>query len=401
MSIRLGPVALTHSPLNQPGERMLNWPLDTWKWISALLLVMGASGTYCSADSPNWADEEMLLPWPAALSGIPAAEDHKVTSVPWGHSSFNDAATSSPSDDDVQLAPWSVAQEAESDASSPIRPTSALDLFTHRRPAPKHPRPTPLTCTSCDDWHILPAGVLYQSYIAGEKEPRMAAAVLNDRNLGSIFEATLGGRLGLVRCGTPGPINPQGWQWDLEGAAMLRQNIEEDMDVEATDFRVGSVMTWRRGPTAAKAGYYHLSSHVGDEFLIRNPLFPRLNYVRDSVLIGVYHNLRTDLAIYGEIAYAFNTDGGAEPIELQFGVEYTPYDPTHTGGAPFFAVNGHLREEFDFGGSINVLAGWQWIGMNSQRRLRIGGQFYNGKEIQWSFFDESVQFVGVGIWYDF
>ena len=71
-----------------------------------------------------------------------------------------------------------------------------------------------------------------------------------------------------------------------------------------TVYRVGSVITWRRGRTAAKAGYYHLSSHVGDEFLLRNPQFARQNYLRDSLLIGIYHNLSPDLAIYGEIGSA-------------------------------------------------------------------------------------------------
>ena len=374
----------------------MNRPLRLWKPITLLLLLAGAGSRWCLADAPHWADEEMLLPWPATLSGIPDVQEPKPINVPWGHSSLADhqSVQRPQPDNQIQPAELSIAHSAAAMPSTSIERTSLLDVVTSHRPRY-------VSCSQCDDWHILPAGVLYGSYIAGEKEPRMGAAFLNDRDVGSVFESTIGGRLGFVRYGTDGPINPQGWQWDLEGAAMLRQSIERDLDVEATDFRIGSVITWRRGKTAAKAGYYHLSSHVGDEFLLRNPMFPRLNYVRDSLLIGVYHNLNDDLAIYGEIAYAFKADGGAEPIELQFGVEYTPYDPCRSSGSPFVAVNGHLREEFNFGGSVNVLAGWQWIGPTSSRKLRIGGQYYNGKEIQWSFFDESVQFVGGGIWFDF
>jgi hypothetical protein len=256
-------------------------------------------------------------------------------------------------------------------------------------------------CSACEYWQILPDGILYPSYIAGEKEPRMAFAVLNEKDRGAIFESTIGGRMGLLRYGTPGPINPQGWQWDLESAAMLRQDPEEELDVDAVDFRIGSVITWRRGATECKAGFYHLSSHVGDEFLERNPGLQRLNYTRDAVLIGVRQWITPELALYGEVNYGVRNDGGSEPLELQFGAEYTSWAATDPCGAPFAAVNAHLREEFDFGGAFNVLAGWEWRGPTSNRRLRIGGQYYTGKEIQWSFFEEDIQLSGVGIWYEF
>lgn len=229
----------------------------------------------------------------------------------------------------------------------------------------------------------------------------MGIAVLGEKDRGTVLEESIGGRLGLLRYGSCGPINPQGWQWDLESAALLRQDIDNELDVEAVDFRVGSVITYRQGATAYKAGYYHLSSHVGDEYLVRNIGFQRLNYVRDSAIVGVYHNVTVDIAVYGEVAYAFRTDGGAEPLELQFGSEYSSPDAAGPGGAPFAAVNFHLREEFNFGGGFNMLAGWEWIGPRTGNRFRIGGQFYTGKEIQWSFFDEDITVAGAGIWYDF
>jgi len=259
------------------------------------------------------------------------------------------------------------------------------------------------SCPNCENvyWQLLPDGILYPSYVAGEKEPRMGTAVLHEKDRGPILESVIGGRLGLLRYGTPGPINPQGWQWDLESAAMLRQDFDEELDVEATDFRIGSVITWRRGATAVKGGIYHLSSHVGDEFLERNPTFVRRNFSRDALLIGVYHWLTDELSVYGEVAYGVRTDGGSEPFEFQFGAEYSSPAATDPHGAPFAAINVHGREEFDLGGGVNILAGWEWRGPTSNRRFRIGGQFYSGKELQYSFFDEDVTLVGAGIWYDF
>ena len=47
------------------------------------------------------------------------------------------------------------------------------------------------------------------------------------------------------------------------------------------------------------------------------------------------------------------------PRHLRFSSGHSTLSPNAMGwrGAPFAAVNSHVREEFDFGGNINVLAG--------------------------------------------
>lgn len=252
------------------------------------------------------------------------------------------------------------------------------------------------------EWQVLPEGLMYRSYLAGEKEPRIGLSVLHDRSRGWLWESALGGRVGILRHGTRGGVNPQGWQIDLEGAALARVNpTMASAPLEATDYRMGVQWTRRTGPTAYKVGYYHISSHVGDEFLDLNPGFNRINYVRDSLVFGVTRDVTPDAQVYGEIGYALGADGGAEPLEFQFGAQYNPLDDTGLRGAPFAAVNVHLREEVDFGGGINVMAGWRWRGADSGRLLRIGLQYYNGKSIQYSFYNEDQQLFGYGIWFDY
>ena len=243
---------------------------------------------------------------------------------------------------------------------------------------------------------------MYRAYLAGEKEPRIGLSVLHDRSRGWLWESALGGRVGILRHGTRGGVNPEGWQIDLEGAALARVNpTMASAPLEATDYRMGVQWTQRTGPTAYKVGYYHISSHVGDEYLLLHPGFSRINYVRDSLVFGVTRDITPDAQVYGEIGYALGADGGAEPLEFQFGVQYNPLDDTGLRGAPFAAVNVHLREEVNFGGGINVMAGWRWRGADSGRLLRIGLQYYNGKSIQYSFYNEDQQLFGYGIWFDY
>lgn len=250
-------------------------------------------------------------------------------------------------------------------------------------------------------WQLLPDGLLYRSYLAGTRESRISAALLYETADGWMFDTALGGRTGVLRYGTPGPIAVEGWQLDVEGAAFTRLNVEQHWDVDSVDFRFGVPLTYRNGRWQWKAGYYHLSAHAGDEFLVRNPGFRRINYVRDAVFFGLGYFARCDVRLYGEVGYAFKTDGGAEPLEIQFGADYVPFCDGGFRGAPYAAVNVHLREEVDFGGGVNLMAGWMWQGPVSNSILRAGLQYYNGKSTQYAFFRRHEELIGFGLWYDY
>jgi len=70
-------------------------------------------------------------------------------------------------------------------------------------------------------------------------------------------------------------------------------------------------------------------------------------------------------------------------------------------GRPFAAVNVHLREDFDFSGNVNIVAGLQWKGPETRRAMRWGVQYFNGKSLQYSFFDQHEEWTGTGLWLDF
>ncbi|CAE7841108.1 unnamed protein product, partial [Symbiodinium microadriaticum] len=215
-----------------------------------------------------------------------------------------------------------------------------------------------------------------------------------------LWDATVGGRRGLIRYGDTNSLRPQGWQLDIEGAALVRLNIDEERDVEASDFRFGIPLTYGAGNVQYKTGYYHLSSHLGDEFLARNPSATRLNYVRDAIMLGVSYNPTPNWRLYGEVDYAFFTAGGAEPWEFQFGLEYSQAGPTGFHGTPFFATNAHLREELDYSGDWTTQFGWLWRNC-SGNTMRVGLHYMNGKSTQYQFLNHSEEQLGLGIWYDY
>ncbi|MEX0611083.1 MAG: DUF1207 domain-containing protein [Pirellulales bacterium] len=255
-----------------------------------------------------------------------------------------------------------------------------------------------------DEWCLywLPSGLIYHSYMAGVHEPHLALVTFHEGEGRTLWDATLGGRVGLLQYGNGDPARPAGYQLDFYGAAIARLDIENQQDLEATDYVFGFPLTWGDERLQFKLGYAHLSSHLGDELAVRVPatLADRVNYVRDSVVFGTSYYPYAAWRIYGEAGFAFHTSGGSEPLETQYGTELSKPGPSGPSGTPFLAINARLREEHDFGGDLAAQVGWMRRGILGQT-MRLGVHYYNGKSSQFQFFNASEEHVGLGLWYDF
>lgn len=253
-------------------------------------------------------------------------------------------------------------------------------------------------------WQRLPAGVIYPSYLASPKEPRMGMVFNHIAHLGWTCDLEAGARVALLRYGTqctPCTPRPEGWELDLEGAAFPRLDLEHDQDLVSADYRVGVPLTYGSGPFQTKLEIYHLSSHLGDEFMLRFPDAERINYSRNALVLGGSWYATEATRFYAEAEWAFYTDGGTEPWEFQFGMDYSPvWQARGPAGSPFVALNGLLREEVDYGGSFVLQAGWQWRGPTSQL-IRAGLQYFTGKSEQYQFYKRNEEKLGLGVWYDF
>ena len=249
-------------------------------------------------------------------------------------------------------------------------------------------------------WQLLPGDLIYKSYLGSSKEPRSGTVLTYLEKYGWVWDGILGARVGLLRYGDRDPIFPQGVQLDAETAAMVRLDIGNDVDVRATDYRFGFPLTYGYANHQTKLAYDHTRSHLGDEFLLRYPGYPRLNWARDAIVLGHSIYFVETFRVYAEVGYAFYSDV-SEPWEFQFGADWAPRRPTGFQGAPFLAVNAHLRQEVDFAGNVTVVTGWAWVSQHDRRMARLGLQYFNGKSNQYSFYDTFEEQIGLGFWYDF
>ncbi len=250
---------------------------------------------------------------------------------------------------------------------------------------------------------LFPSSQLFGTYIAGPKEPRMQMLWMSDSKSDDTYgDAVLGGRAGIFHLTGRDDSFAEQFQLDLDGAVFARiLPFEDSAELTGSDYLVALWGTWRTGPLALRTGYRHLSSHLGDEFLLLNPGYPRRNYVRDSLLLAMSYDIDEQFRVYGEYGYAFGVGGGAKPNECQFGGEWIGPREQPTAGAPFSAVHVQFREEQKGDAGFNLSAGWGWRADENGRHLRVGLNYYRGPSLQYSFTDVEESLIGGGVWLDF
>ena len=264
---------------------------------------------------------------------------------------------------------------------------------------------------SAPRWTLFPDGLIFPSFLAGVAESRMGGVWNYDKDQHWIWDITLGGRAPLLRYGNRSSIQPEGWQLDIEGSVHLRLDLENEMDMDANDFRFGLPISYGTRTWQIRFGYYHVSSHMGDERMIRltNAGLPhkRINYVREALIFGYAYRINPAIRLYAEADFAFERGEYTKKWHFQFGAEYSrPYLGRGPGdsewhGSPFAAVNAILLEEHDFDGNINVQLGWQWRGPRNQM-FRVGVQYFGGVSEQYEHIHARREHkVGLGVWYDF
>jgi len=268
---------------------------------------------------------------------------------------------------------------------------------------------------------LYPDGFIYPTYLAAVQN-RLDSVWNYDNHLGWIWDISLGGRAPLYRYGTKNAQVPEGWQLDMEGSVHLRLNLFEQMDMEANDFRFGLPLSYGNKVWQVRTGYYHVSSHMGDEKMVRHyaakdSIIPgrdpdvmgdraysayRLNYCREAWLLSYAFRPTENTRVYAEVDYAFMLGELTKPWHFQFGAEYSPRESAQGyRGTPFAAINARLMQEHNFDGNFTVQTGWQWRGSHNQL-FRLGVQYFGGVSEQYEYITHRREHkIGLGVWYDF
>jgi hypothetical protein len=137
---------------------------------------------------------------------------------------------------------------------------------------------------------IFPDDHIFTALVADPKEPSTFMSFVRGkfRTLDdpsgeetNIAAIGVGDSFGLLRFGGPGPGD--GLQLDVIGAIFAQFDVgSSSTDLINADYIIGLPVSFRRGAFSIRTKLYHQSSHLGDEFLLRDTGIDRENLSFES-----------------------------------------------------------------------------------------------------------------------
>jgi len=247
---------------------------------------------------------------------------------------------------------------------------------------------------------FLPKGSLFAPLIADPRWPHFSITYqgfLDDPQLGNVIAISLGETFSLLRVNT---LGSGAWEFGLQVGVFSIFDLDgPSSDLINADYIVGIPVTYRLGNFSALARVFHQSSHLGDEFLLRNRV-DRINLSYETVDLKLSYEVTKSLRIYGGGGYSFHR----EPRELapwsaQSGVEVrSPWTLLDGRLRPLAALDLQHREENDWQTDLSLRVGIQFEKLPFfGRKLQLMLEYFNGHSPNGQFYRDKIEYLGVGI----
>lgn len=252
--------------------------------------------------------------------------------------------------------------------------------------------------------------VLFAPLIADPRQPQNAAALrFNDNVIGKHVGApSFGGDFIVYRW-----RDALWWHGDMDIGVQAGIFCVFDLDhVEAcmvnTDFFVSLLLTYAYEKWSYRFRWWHLSCHLGDEFIICNPTHPRYNLSDEGVDFFASFQLNPAIRIYGGVGYIYSRDKEfpEKPFYVEAGTEIRVfgcrnfYDRVYV--QPFLAMHFRSWEEHCYHLDQTYALGVEWSRIEGVgRKFRVFLEFHDGYSKEGQFVRERADYFAVKITYGF
>ena len=251
---------------------------------------------------------------------------------------------------------------------------------------------------------FLPAGRLFEPLIADPRWPHFSLAYhryLDDDRLENVGATSFGESLGIYR--SRAPFGGE-WQVGIQAAVFAIFDLDaESKDLINADYWVGFPLSYRAGPFSALLRIFHQSSHLGDEFLLRDRV-DRVNLSYEAADLKLSLAPFSWVRLYGGGGYLLSTDpDDLEPWSTQAGLELTS-PRTFARGLlrPVGAVDAQFWEETDWNTDLSLRAGLQLESeATSDHMVQLLLDYYNGHSPNGQFYERNIEFLGLGLHFYF
>ncbi|OQX13650.1 MAG: hypothetical protein BWK76_15905 [Desulfobulbaceae bacterium A2] len=246
----------------------------------------------------------------------------------------------------------------------------------------------------------FPTGDLFRSLIADPKQPQFLVSINYFKSSDAQYPRAsvgFGETFGLYRFF--GSREGDGLQMNVEGALFAQFNLDTpSSDLINADYIIGIPLTYRYGDNSLRFRLYHQSSHLGDELLQSANPPERVNLSYEAIDL-IYSLEWHEWRVYGGGEYLIHKEpDDLKPASTHWGIEYRGNKPLVWNGRPIGGVDMKSLEEHNWGLNTSVKAGLEFGHPNpGQRRLRLMAEWYDGFDPYGQFYNNKVEYFGLGV----
>ncbi len=252
---------------------------------------------------------------------------------------------------------------------------------------------------------VIPGKRLFSPLIADPRWPHFSASYqyyMDDEELESVGATSFGETFGIFR----GDNFLNGlWQLNIQAGVFAIFNLDADSnDLVNADYWVGFPFSCRWDGFSTIFRIFHQSSHLGDEYLLRNRV-DRVNLSYEALDLKLSYEPWKWLRVYGGGGYLIRHEpDDLEPASLQYGLELrSPQTWMGRHVRPLIGVDIQEWEENDWDSDISIRGGLQFEGQEggAGSRFQIMIEYYTGNSPHGQFYERDIESLGIGIHYYF
>lgn len=189
-----------------------------------------------------------------------------------------------------------------------------------------------------------------------------------------------------------------------------RNNNGDVCELVNADYFAGIPLTYAVDRYSFRMRVYHISSHLGDEFLVDHPSFiaKRKNPSFEAIDLFGSYQLSSGLRLYAGLGIVVHSDKSfkIKPFYVEWGAELRLFGRKmyyhRLYGTPFFAVHLENWQQRDWNLDSTFKLGYEWSKLQGVgRKMRIYIDYHQGYSYEGQFFNKRTRYGEIGLSWGF
>lgn len=255
-------------------------------------------------------------------------------------------------------------------------------------------------------------GLLFKPFVADPRQVNYSIGWrFNDTAFTKhVIPISFGDDLGLYRWCAVAPWGGM-MQIDVEGALWgVFDPCHFSSPLMNADYYIAFPISYAVGRWAYRLRIYHISAHIGDEFLLNHPGFDRRNPSAEYLDFAVSYYITDEIRLYSELGWIIQHDESFKSgnwyieagAELRF-IDLGFFDSCQNlFGFPYFAMHFSFNNAYTRHINNTYVLGYEWgKTCGSQRRVRLFMEYHDGYSLEGQFRVEATNYFAIAISYGY